>query len=427
MTQQPVNVYEVDGMTPVKVAAPQTLSDLSDVLRGCSADRLAAIPWGGGSRMQLGNLPRRYDVAIDVTGLNRIVEYQPADLTVIVQAGVSISALQAALAEKRQRLAFDPPYARTATVGGSLASNAVGPLRSTFGGVRDLVIGMKVVQGTGTVTKSGGKVVKNVSGYDLMRPHIGAIGTLGVIVETAFKLVPMPHASAAVAAGFDSLESARSACVALLRAPFQPERFICATGDIAGRIGAALGEPPGSSRFVVLAQLAAGEKAVARMTRTSLDTLKKYGPAWSNSLDGPADPLWGCLDPALDSPPALSMRATMKPVPAFEFLDSLATKDDPARGGSVLHVGFGTVLSHWSHPEDAPPGSLTERARAVVEQARAQARPHGVTVVVERCSVALKKEIDVWGEPQAAGIMRNMKKQYDPGDVLSPGRFVAGI
>lgn len=426
MTQHPVNVYEVDGLTPSRVAAPASVAALSDALRACASDGVAAIPWGGGSRMSLGNLPRRYDVAIDVTGMNRIVEYEPADLTVIVEAGMSIAALQAALAEKRQRLAFDPPYPRTATIGGSLASNAVGPLRSAFGGVRDLVIGMKIVQADGTVTKSGGKVVKNVSGYDLMRPHIGAIGTLGVIAEIAFKLVPMPHASAAVAGGFETHEAARNACVGLLKAPFQPERFICASGDIARKIGTAFGASP-AAPFAVLVQVAAGEKAVARMSRASLDSFKNAGAVWSEAKEGTGEGIWNQLDPALDGPPLISMRATLKPLDAFGLLEKAASRAGSAQSGSVLHVGFGTLLVHWSPAGNPPSDGSVAEAREIVESTRTQAKQYGAPVVVERCPAALKKEIDVWGEPGAVAIMRSMKKQFDPGDVLNPGRFVAGI
>ncbi len=169
--------YEVDGLSPSRIERPASTDELSRLIADANTAGEAVIPWGGGTRMDLGNTPTGYDVAVDVTGISGIVEYEPADLTVVVNGGTTVAALQSALGEHGQRLNFDPPEPAAATIGGSLASNTVAAMRSSVGGVRDVAIGLQVVEADGAVTKSGGRVVKNVQGFDLVRLHIGALGT----------------------------------------------------------------------------------------------------------------------------------------------------------------------------------------------------------------------------------------------------------
>src|ERR687883_1494657 len=150
--------------------------------------------------------PRRLDQIIETTGLNRVVEYEPADLTVTVEAGMRFAELQQRLAEEGQFLALDPPAAEGATIGGVIATNASGPLRFAYGTARDLVIGTRVANPDGTLTRAGGRVVKNVAGYDLTKLYIGSLGTLGVIVELSFKLAPIPPVLSTVVGSFGGLE-----------------------------------------------------------------------------------------------------------------------------------------------------------------------------------------------------------------------------
>jgi len=400
------------------------------------------VPWGGGTRMHVGGLLRRYDVAIDLGRLDRILEHEPGDLTVTVEDGVRVATLQAALRPHGQRLPYDPPFADVATIGGSLASNAVGPLRSAFGGVRDLVIGMKVVQADGTVTKSGGKVVKNVSGYDLMRPHIGAFGTLGAIAEVSFKLTPLPEATRTYAAAFDSLDEAQVACEAVLTAPFQPERFTLAAGHTPARaIGAEVagsGGVPG--RYWLALILAGGAASVDRMVSEASRIIREAGAAWHGVVDeAAASSFWRANEPdswiggaarAESDRPVLSLRATIKPLAAFQYLRKVEAEKLPAgyRHDWVFHVGFGTVTSHlWMVPDRFDHGDSAWLIRTV-ELARSAAREAGATVTTEGCPADMKKSIDVWGvSGPVVDLMRSLKSQFDPAGTLNPGRFVGGI
>ena len=161
--------YSVDGLTPSEVQTPGSVEELSQVLERADGERLAVIPRSGGTRLHVGNLPARYDIALDLTAMPREIEHEPGDLTAIVDAAVTVADLQSQVAQAGQRLPFEAPRAAEATIGGSVASNAAGHMRTSFGGIRDWVIGMQVVMADGTVTKSGGRVVKNVQGYDLYR------------------------------------------------------------------------------------------------------------------------------------------------------------------------------------------------------------------------------------------------------------------
>jgi glycolate oxidase FAD binding subunit len=197
--------YEVDGLRPAAVAQPGDADEVAAVLRLASTRGWAVVPRGGGTMIDLGNPPARLDLVLDLTGMNRLIEHRPRDLTVTVEAGMSVAALQEELAKHGQMLALDPPLAQRATVGGVLAANAWGPRRQRYGTARDLLIGSRAVLADGTRVRSGGKVVKNVAGYDLNKLFIGSTGTLAVLVEATFKLAPIPATFGMIVAAFPTL------------------------------------------------------------------------------------------------------------------------------------------------------------------------------------------------------------------------------
>src|SRR2546423_6530015 len=173
----------VDGVVPRFVAAPGSIEELGAVLRTAADQGWAVSPRGGGTKMGLGNPPRALDLVLDTCGLRGLVDYTPADMTVTVRAGTGLADLQAELAVHGQMLALDPPFAEEATIGGILATNDSGPHRLGYGTARDLVIGTRVVGMDGRATKAGGKVVKNVTGYDLNKLYIGSLGTLAGLAQ----------------------------------------------------------------------------------------------------------------------------------------------------------------------------------------------------------------------------------------------------
>tara|TARA_B100001964_G_scaffold202452_1_gene230814 strand:+ start:5665 stop:6930 length:1266 start_codon:yes stop_codon:yes gene_type:complete len=417
--------YEIDGITPSRVECPASVEDLSAALRTVHADAGTAVIWGGGSRMHVGNKIARYDVAVDMTGLDRIVDYRPPDLVVVAEAGMTLAALQAELGKNNQRLPFDVQSPEHATIGGSLASNAVGPLRGRYGGIRDLVIGMSVVQADGTMTKSGGSVVKNVSGYDMARLHIGALGTLGAIATVAFKIGPIPHTMRTVASWFDSAESAAVAGMRITNGSFMPEAVTLVAGPRAAKHASELSAQDSSkaseNAVMLLVALAAGPATVERQVN---DTTSILGSAMADGFvvleDNAQFGVWSLAGEGNPPPPTFSVRSTVKPTEAFNLAGALAgPADSDSRDVHVVaQIGFGTVEAHWR-------GDVSPE---LVRSAQSAIRNAGGAWMIERCPIDLKSELDVFGDLGASlAVMRRMKQQFDPTGTLSPGRFAGRI
>src|SRR5262245_48381521 len=182
--------FVIDGREPQEVSFPESIEQAAGMIYTATEHRRAVSPVGTGAFLHLGGLPRRYDLALCLQRMSRIVDYQPTDMTVSVEAGMSLARLQQILGEQNQWLPLDPPWPERVTVGGLIAMNLSGPSRLSQGTVRDFLIGIKVIRADGTVIKGGGRVVKNVAGYDLTKLYCGSFGTLGVIAEATFKVRP---------------------------------------------------------------------------------------------------------------------------------------------------------------------------------------------------------------------------------------------
>src|SRR5882672_9155251 len=215
----------VDGMLPRWVVRPASLEQLSQVVALAHEAGLAVAPRGSGSALELGHPPARMDVALDLRGLDRVVEYNPADVSITVEAGITVGALAARLVPHRQFLALDPPGATSRTLGGITATNASGPLRTRYGTMRDLLLGVRFVQADGVVTWGGSKVVKSVSGYDVPKLMVGALGTLGVLGELTLRLHPLPGAESVWLVRLASAEAAQAFIERVIASPLQPNRI----------------------------------------------------------------------------------------------------------------------------------------------------------------------------------------------------------
>ena len=414
--------YELDGITPSRIEHPASADELSSTLKSINAASQVAVLWGGGTRMHVGNKIAKYDVAVDMTGLNQIVDYRPPDLVVVAEAGMTMSALQAELGKNNQRLPFDVQSPDTATIGGSLASNSVGPLRGRYGGVRDFVIGMSIVQADGTQTKSGGSVVKNVAGYDMARLHIGALGTLGAITTVAFKIGPVPQVKRTVVAWFDSTESAAVAGMRITNGSFMPEAVTLVAGKRAaahaGELAAQNSGTSSDNAVILLIALADGPATVERQVN---DTVATLGSVMADGFvvleDDAQDGVWslaGEQSPA----PDFSVRTTVKPTAAFDLANALSNSVISDDVHVVAQIGFGTVEAHFRGDVSA---ELVRSVTGIISSADG-------ACMIERCPLDLKSEIDVFGDLGAPlEVMRRMKQQFDPTGTLSPGRFAGRI
>jgi glycolate oxidase FAD binding subunit len=256
-------VFDIDGKHPSILCEPTSADEIAAILGVAHRERATVIPWGGGTRMSVGFPPRQADLVLRSSGLGGIVEYEPADLTVTVQAGMRFAALQDVLREHGQMLALDPPAADRATIGGVIASNASGPKRLAYGTARDLVIGIRVANAEGVLTKAGGRVVKNVTGYDLNKLYTGSYGTLGIIVEISFKLHPLPHHQGTTLAVFDSADRAQQAVQRIVKSPLNAAALTILDARTASVL---LGRTLRSDSVVLLALAVGFERAVNRQT-----------------------------------------------------------------------------------------------------------------------------------------------------------------
>ncbi len=418
--------YTIDGLQPAAVC-PSDLHGLSDALSEAAKDGLAVAPWGGGTRVAIGNRPARLDRVLDLSRLRSIVHHNSADLTATVEAGIPVAELQRQLAEQGQFLAIDPPLPDRATVGGTLAVGGGGPTKWHFGHPRDLVIGMKVVQADGTVVNSGGRVVKNVSGYDMARLHVGGLGTLGVIAEVSFKLTPLPRGEATLVAAFDSARRCLGAGLAIFHSGVTPLALAAYDAAVDDRVNVT----PLKGHHLLAVRLGGRPLTLQRALRECRSLCHLGGATAVEALDDTdavaawrklADFGWGEA-----TAPLMSARASVTPTKLTETVEAVANSDAPEalRRATLCHVGYGTALIHWFADGPEPPAHAMAE---VATRARKAVHAAGGRMNIERCPLAVKATLDVWdevGEPIA--IMRRLKEQYDPGNVLNPGRFVDGI
>jgi glycolate oxidase FAD binding subunit len=403
---------EVDGVAARLVARPRSVAQASQVLRAAADDGLAVAFRGGGSKLGLGNPPERVDLLVSTGGLDQVLEHAAGDLVVRVQAGVPLADLQDALAPAGQWLALDPPEPR-ATVGGVVAANASGPRRLRYGTVRDLIIGITVVLADGTVAKAGGKVVKNVAGYDLAKLFCGSLGTLGMVVEAIFRLHPLPASAAVVTAEVDAPERAGEAVRQLARSQLEPSAIELTWSDwsLPGRLTVLFEgiEPGVEAQAAAAAELLGplGEAAVAGPGETEAAVSRLGALPFEKSEVGikvrypPADLAGTLAELSADFPPVLCHRIS-------------------------AHAGTGVLWAGSDVPVDDDGNAQV--VAGVIGKARERLAAHGGGLVVVQAPPALKRAVDVWGPAgDALGLMRRVKERFDPDRRLSPGRFVGGI
>jgi glycolate oxidase FAD binding subunit len=378
-------ISSVSGVPVPAVAAPASLDELGSVMAAADADGSAVCLAGAGTKLDVGAAPTRLDLLVSVSGLTDVIEYNPADLIVRAQAGLPLAALQAIVAEKGQRLALDPPEIG-ATLGGVVAANASGPLRHRYGTVRDLLIGATFVLADGTVSHTGGKVVKNVAGYDLGKLLTGSYGTLAALADVTFRLHSLPAASVAVQTAVASIDDVERV-LAVYRASFLEPSALelqlvlpAATGSVTALFE---GEAATAQQHAQAALDLVGDSAMVEWTDP--------GHPWTG--DG--------LGLRIAFPPAALGRVLR----AWAFGPATVT----ARAGvGVLEL---TTISEAS----------------VVAELRNAIAPLGANVVVVSAPPAVKAELDVWGPVAGLSLMRSIKDQFDPAHRLAPGRFVGGI
>ena len=425
--------YAVEGMLPLAVARPAERAGIAAVLRWAAAQDVAVLPWGGGVHSGLGNPPRRAGIVLDLSRCNRVLDYQPADLTATVEGGITLAGMQRELAGGGKFVPLESPLPERATIGGILAANVSGPLRYAYGLPRDWLIGVSVIDAEGIETKAGGRVVKNVTGYDLNKLYIGSLGTLGIIAAATFKLAPGPETWSSLTAAYATLDAGIAAGRALMAQLYAPQGMAVVNRPAGRRLGL---DVTGPAAAYGLAFFAGRPRAVGRRREESAKLLKDAG-AISIDIRDDADSQTLLrrltdLGGTEDTRPALRLKINLPPAAVGEFVAAITAADSEDSWGIVADVGFGAVqLLRWGETGIEEEEAALADTIAEIAAIRERARALGGTAVVEHCPLAVKERIDVWDSGAAGGperaIMRRIKANFDPADRLNPGRFMGRL
>jgi glycolate oxidase FAD binding subunit len=406
---------EIRGLPPASVVRPPGLEELSLLLRDGTG---AVVPVGGGTRLGLGGpLEAGSYTAIDLTGLDRVIEHAVDDLTITVEPGITLERFSEILREKGQWIPLDPPFPERATVGGLVATAAWGPLRPFGETPRRHLIGIAVVDGQGVLHRAGGRVVKNVAGYDMMKLHTGALGTLGIVVEMSFRVRPLPETEMLLLGRADDMQSIAAAARDVNRSDLEPSTFVVYDSGTAAelhgdaRLASPLGIAVGFLGFAEDVALCVDE--FSRLARSAGITLEhrledKAAAGFRRRLAWAPDP--GDLE----------LRAHGLPTGTFDLLSDLSTALEPGRDDRplffVAHPTIGAVRVL------APAGSRVSADS--IRSARKTVAGRGGHLIIETCPDRLAREVDVWGDPGGGGaLMAGLRTALDPGRRFNPGRF----
>jgi glycolate oxidase FAD binding subunit len=392
----------ISGVLPQFIAEPDDEKQLANTLSLANDAGIAVVPRGGATKLDWGNLPKRAELILSTARLNHIVEHAWADLTVTVEAGCTLQSLQQSLAQHGQRLAFDGLWPERATIGGVLSANDSGAMRLRFGALRDLIIGVTIALPDGTLASSGGKVVKNVAGYDLPKLVTGAFGTLGVITRAVFRLHPLPRAAKTFSFTAEYFSAMQQHILAIQDSQLAHTslQIRCAAGEL----------PAADILFEATGAGLAAQESQLRKLLGSARVEQSSENIWNARQD-----LWNS-----STNTTLVAKISLLPMDIAKTLDSLKTL------GASRKVNWQIVLQATGIGMlrlEADPAQLS----VAVEQLRSDSQSHGGALVVLRRPPELHS-IDAWGNAgDDVSLMRAVKHQLDPKNTLNPGRFVGGI
>lgn len=423
----------IDGQTPSAIVSPLESSQFGEVLKIASEEGLKVIPSGGGTKIGIGAPPEQLDIILSTSRIRRVIENEPADLTATVEAGITLVELNNQLRKQNQWLPLESTQPKVATIGGIIASNSSGPRRFRYGSPRDQLIGLQFVNGSGTTVKGGAKVVKNVAGYDLPKLLVGSFGTLGVIVEATFKIMPLPPSRSTVVGCFKNLEEALAASrIALnLRIPLDAFELINKSGYQTIADHANVTHELDGDYFLaaditgVSETVDSHEVKIKRLfednhgTSFILKSLTSYQLFWQALTD---------LNSSANQKFVLTTRTSSRWENIRQTINSHESMAEASNleASLTLNLGTGTLRTAWAaKTKDLVDIDILNDCVYSMRQYASTSHCH---FIVEYCPVKLKSRMTIWGNAGPNfSIMQRLKSEFDPNRILSPGRFIGGL
>ncbi len=426
ISRKNTDLYKIDDLTPEIVISPDSEEQVCAILQEAHNNGGCVCPWGGGTRMDFGYAPGSYTAALNLNGLNSIKEYEPADLTVITEAGMTIEKLNASLADHGQFIPLNPPHPDRATVGGTLVSNGYGFHREYYGSARDMTLGIRFVRADGSPVKGGGKVAKNVAGYDLTKLMIGSWGTLGVITEAAFRVKPLPEDTKTISAGFKSLSAARLAAFSILDSYFAPTFLAILNAKAAGRMFLLAAQLSSECEFMFLVGVDGIEATANWQEQKIKESCTKSPSIHFESLDEKIanNTRTALRDHFSNTYPGIIVKIISSRTGTFELIEiaeQIGTENGTQfeiasfPGSGITHIGM-----HENDMQDNEQGCL--KALQSLGDYTDQGR---CVFILERAPLHVRSNFPVWDGLPGAKLMKKIKKQFDPNNILNPERYIS--
>ncbi|MDQ3173254.1 MAG: FAD-binding oxidoreductase, partial [Acidobacteriota bacterium] len=396
--------------------APGSIAEACEVMKLASSQGWTVVPAGAATWLDAGNPLARVHLVISTSRLNRILDHEPADLVASAQAGVTLENFNQTLARGGQWLPLDPPDDSRATLGGVVATGLAGAQKCGYGMPRNFVIGMRVVLADGKLVKAGGRVVKNVAGYDLCKLFTGSYGTLGLIAELTFKLRPQPAKEATVLAE-GSLEAVLEAAKAVHKARLFPVGVELVSSALATKIGVEIS----TGNVLLLTRFAGIEKTVNYQIEKAASEIRGEAGIVDVETESEDQALWRNLTAApMELDAALSWQATIRQTEVGEFVYATRDTYHDFFSSSLWHAGIADGRVRMMEPLAAD----TAEHSSGLTHLREMAQSLGGSLVIEKAQDEIKLPMDAWGPQGKVDIlMRRIKDELDPQNLLSPGRF----
>ncbi len=430
-----LKAYAIDGKKPKLVVSPGTIKEVSKVVAYANQQHLTIIPRGNGTKMEMGGIPKKVDIVLSTSRLNRITDSDCENLTLSAESGITLDEVQKSLAKvgKGYFLPLDPPFTDEATLGGIVATNSSGPKRLLYGTTRDLIIGTKTVFPNGDIVVSGGKTVKNVSGYDMCKLLTGSYGTLGILCEMTFKLLPLPEKEATFSLSFATLDEADGFAREVRGSQLIPSSIETLNAIAVQKMKYSIPMPP-NGNYLVAIGLEGVAESIDRQISEMSEMGKKHGVLEAVTLDSEKhQAFWVAIRDFScgltgKSPNLISLKSNFLISKSGEMLRSYEkiTSEFGMDCAFICHAGNGILRSYILASKNLR--SKIESFIELIEKLTSEAVKNEGNLVVESSPLLIKKKVDVWGQSRSDYlVVRRLKEQIDPAGILNIGRFVGGI